>query len=271
MRILEWNINHRLGYSKTNMPEWVTNVIKGKDADIIILTECSNRVSNWKVEKNKAFDPNKYLVFTSNNDQGGNNDVVIAIKKEKISVLYSKSFFADGHSAPDHLQLKCKLKENGQEFIIVGMRIHAKNISDKQKYDQFNIVISELQEENTVIIGGDFNNNRCSYCEMGKWNLKGIDEFLKGEYVRITPEGSSIYRDVDTKDNYCFAEDHFFVKGIKSIVVKPYDRKFVENDKGKIIYKWGSDFQNKYGWEKSENNISDPYPDHAILEVDITV
>ena len=44
MRIIEWNINHRLGYSKNEMPPWVINKIKDK-ADITILTECSNRVS----------------------------------------------------------------------------------------------------------------------------------------------------------------------------------------------------------------------------------
>lgn len=268
LRILEWNINHRLGCSKVNMPEWVADVIRRKDADVVILTECCNRIPNWETEKNKAFDPNKYLVFTSNNNQGNQNDVAIAIQKEKIEVLYSKSFFSDGHNAPDHLQLKCKWKENGQMFTVVGMRIHAMKISDEQKYKQFDVVINELKEEKIVIIGGDFNNNRRSYCEKGKWNLKEIDEHLNGEYTRITPEGSSIYRDVDTKDDYCFAEDHFFVKGIKSIVVKPYDRKFVDKDKD--IYKWGSDFQARYGWEKPESKISDPYPDHAILEAEFT-
>mgnify|MGYP000950733956 CR=1 FL=1 len=268
LRILEWNINHRLGRSKANMPEWVADVIRGKDADIVILTECCNRISNWETEKNKAFAPNKYLVFTSNNNQGNQNDVTIAIKKEKIEVLYSKSFFSKGHKVPDHLQLKCRWKENEQEFTVVGMRIHAM-ISDEQKYKQFDMVINDLKEEKVVIIGGDFNNNRRSYCKKDKWNLKGIDEYLDGEYIRITPEGSSIYRDVDTEDDYCFAEDHFFVKGIKNIDVKPYDRNFVDRDKG--IYKWGSDFQAKDGWEKPENKIPDPYPDHAILEAEFIV
>ena len=269
MKIIEWNINHRLGYSKAKMPEWVADVIRKKDADIVILTECSNRVPNWKIEKDKAFDSNKYLVFTSNNNQGKQNDVTIAIKKQKIEVLYSKSFFLVGYNAPDHLQLKCRCKENNQEFTVVGMRIHAMKISDKQKYKQFDMVINELKEERKVIIAGDFNNNRRNYCEKDKWNLKEIDEHLNGEYIRITPEGASIYRDVDTKDAHCFAEDHFFVKGIKDIAVKPYDRTFV--DKDKAIYKWGTDFQTRYGWEKSENQISDPYPDHAILEAEFIV
>lgn len=269
LKIIEWNINHRLGYSKRNMPEWVAEVIKEKDADIIILTECCDRVINWETEKKKAFDLNKYIVFTSNNDQGGNNDVTIAIKKEKIEVLYSKSFYAYGHNAPDHLQLKCRYRENGRIFIVVGMRIHAMNISDKQKFNQLDMVINELKEEDIVIIGGDFNNNRRDYSEIGKWNLKEIDKHLNGEYIRITPEGSSVYRDVDTDDDYCFAEDHFFVKGIKNIVVKAYDRKFTYKDKN--IYKWDSDFQTQYGWEKPENKISDPYPDHAILEARFSV
>lgn len=30
MKIIEWNINHRLGYSKAKMPEWVADVIRKK-------------------------------------------------------------------------------------------------------------------------------------------------------------------------------------------------------------------------------------------------
>lgn len=39
MKVVGWNINHRLGYSGSNMPTWVKEVIKVKNADIVVLTE----------------------------------------------------------------------------------------------------------------------------------------------------------------------------------------------------------------------------------------
>lgn len=49
MKIIGWNINHRLGYAKANMPTWVKDVIQEKSADIIVLTETSFKVPNWEV------------------------------------------------------------------------------------------------------------------------------------------------------------------------------------------------------------------------------
>lgn len=37
MKIIGWNINHRLGYAKANMPTWVKDVIQEKSADIIVV------------------------------------------------------------------------------------------------------------------------------------------------------------------------------------------------------------------------------------------
>lgn len=46
MKIIEWNINHRCGYSRSNMPKWAKSVIQSKKADIIVLTETSFKVPN---------------------------------------------------------------------------------------------------------------------------------------------------------------------------------------------------------------------------------
>lgn len=158
--VIEWNINHRLGYSKLNMPMWVANVISKEEADIVILTECSYRVKNWPIVKNTAFNKDKYTIFESNNDQGWTNDVVIAVNKKKLNVLYAKSYFSYDHSTPDHLEVKCKCKETGKEFVVVGMRIHADHITDKEKEEEFKLVLNGIRNEENVIIGGDFNNNR---------------------------------------------------------------------------------------------------------------
>lgn len=97
-----------------------------------------------------------------------------------------------------------------------------------------------------------------------------IDKIINGQFVRKTPERSSIYKDVDTNDNLCFAEDHFLIKGINenTFTLYPYDRSFTNNDKK--IYQWGNDFQQYMGKDENGknryNSVPDPYPDHAILK-----
>ena len=269
MRIIEWNINHRLGYSKNEMPPWVINKIKGK-ADITILTECSNRVSNWqKVLCESFLDSRRYLIFSSNNDCVNNNDVTIVVNKESVEVISMYSLVAKGHNAPDHLQLKCKSMETGKLFTLVGLRIHAMNITDDQKQNQFKLVLDSISNEECVIIAGDFNCNRRCYIDKGKWNLQKIDEIIKDDYRRETPSGASWAKDVPSDNKYCFALDHFIVKGIRKFNVEPYDRSFVKYEPK--IYKWGTNFQADYGWDKPENTVRDPYPDHAILSAEFFV
>ena len=263
IKIIEWNLNHRLNYGKVATPGWVAEIISTYDADIAVLTECCNRVPNWEVAKSKAFPKEKYYTFSSNNNQANNNDVIIAIKKEKIEVLSINSLFSEEHKAPDHLQIKCKLKKSNKIFVIAGIRIHAAEIKDYEKIDQFQLVLNELENESSVIIVGDFNCNRRSFTNTDSWNLNKIDNIINKKYIRVTPTGSSWARDVSTNDEHCFALDHFLLKGISAITLNDYDRSFVK--KNVIVYKWGKDFQTKCGWQNEENNISAPYPDHAIL------
>lgn len=260
LKIIEWNINHRLGYSKKPMPIWVAEEIKNQQPDIAIITECSIRVPNWKEVRSDAFGLDKYWLFSSNNNQVNNNDVVIAVNSQKIDVISHSSFLAKDHTAPDHLQLKCQMKGTGNLFTIVGLRIHAMDISDKDKMNQLQLVLNSISEE-TVIIAGDFNCNRRSFIENGRWNIATIDKLIKSSYIRKTPEGASWARDVDSQDTYCFALDHFLVKGIRDFEIKPYYRSFVNREPD--IYKWGKDFQAQCNWDK--NQVPSPYPDHAIL------
>lgn len=262
MKIIEWNINHRLNYSNMPMPTWVAEEIKNQQSDIAIITECSNRISNWKEVCLDAFNSDKYLLFSSNNDQVHKNDVSIAVNREKIEVISYSSFLSEDHRAPDNLKLKCQMKNTDKLFTVVGLRIHAVNITDEQKINQFQLVLKSVTEKN-AIIAGDFNCNRRSFMDKHKWNISKIDKIIGKDYVRKTPEGASWARDVDSQHKCCFALDHFIVKGISNFEVKPYYRSFVEREPK--IYKWGTHFQNEYGYDKIENQIPAPYPDHAIL------
>ena len=269
-KVLEWNINHRQGHSGKKMPEWVVTVIREDhaDADIIILTECSSNVPNWETMKKRMFVDGKYLVFESSNNQGHQNDVVIAVKKERFSVKYTKSHYSANPDTADHLEVTCKT-EAGTELTVIGMRIHSydkvTDANDEKKRTAFQSIINDVKNDKIVIIGGDLNNYRRG-CPKRKWCLGRIDEICqRNGFMRYTPHGSSIYENYTEDHPYAFAEDHFIVKGVESVQLLPYDRSFVNEDK--TIYRWGQDFQINFGG----NNIDDPYPDHAILMAEITI
>lgn len=54
IKIMEWNINQRLGITQQDMPKWIADVIAEKKADIIALTEVY-KGNNWESIKNNAF------------------------------------------------------------------------------------------------------------------------------------------------------------------------------------------------------------------------
>ncbi len=276
VKIIEWNINHRLGYSNKEMPTWVKTVIQDKKTDIIVLTETSFKVPNWEVEYRAMFDRNEYYVFCSNNTDVGNNEVTIAIKKSCFSVEYVKSFLSKNgdHKYPDHLEVYCIHKETNKKIVIIGMRIHALNISDKQKKKEFESVLKSVEREETVMIAGDFNNKRRGYKDPNHiWCLDEVQQLAESYgFSMYTPlTGGSIYEDND--GDYSFPEDHIFIKGHLSITSYNYDRTFVTKDTG--VYKWGTNFTKYLGKDQNGNNIYDsvydPFPDHAIIEADFDI
>lgn len=269
MKIIEWNINHRFGYSRNKMPEWIKDVIQEKNADIIILTETSFKVPNWEEEYCKLFDRKEYYVFCSSNTDVGSNEVSIAVKKEHFKVNSFKSFLSEGHTYPDHLEIRCTHKATKKDLVIVGVRIHAMNISNQQKKSEFETVLESVKNDENVIISGDFNNYRRGFKDKDNtWDLSEVKKISeKNGFYMYTPDGGSIY--TDNRGDYSFPEDHIFTKG-KSIELScdNYDRDFVEKDKN--VYKWGKDFQKYVGKDKNGNidneNVEPPFPDHAILE-----
>lgn len=266
LRVCEWNINHRKGQSNNNMPKWVMGYILEPNYDIIILTECCEKIPNWFQEKKRLEE--RYFVFSSSNLQGEQNDVTIAVKKDTISVISTQSFFSSSHDVPDHLEARCKCKETGKQFSVVGMRIHAIDITDKEKCEELELVLNSLKDVGRVIIGGDFNNNRRT-CPPREWNMAELYKMCERKGFQVyTPDGASFARDVPTDDEHCFAEDHFIIKGVFCEEAK-YIRNFTDRDKS--IYKWGRHFQTEKNWDKPGNHVEDPYPDHAVLEGTIII
>ena len=270
MKVIEWNINHRYGHSKKKMPKWIKDVIDEEKATIIVLTETSFKIPNWEDEYRNLFDRNKYYVFCSNNTAVGNNEVTIAIKKDCFNIEYIKSYLSEGHQYPDHLEVHCIHKITKKKFVVVGVRIHAMNISNQQKREEFNTVLESVKYDENVMIVGDFNNYRRGFDD-SYWCLSKIDELATKEgFSMYTSQGGSIYKDNDGA--YSFPEDHIFIKGQLNINTCKYERSLFTN-RDTTVYKWKTDFQKYRGKDKNGeylyDNIDDPFPDHAIIEAGI--
>lgn len=270
MKVIEWNINHRYGHSKKKMSKWIKDVIDEEKATIIVLTEASFKIPNWEDEYRNLFDRNKYYVFCSNNTAVGNNEVTIAIEKDCFNIEYIKSYRSEGHLYPDHLEVHCIHKITKKKFVVVGVRIHAMNISNQQKREEFNTVLESVKYDENVMIVGDFNNYRRGFDD-SYWCLSKIDELATKEgFSMYTPQGGSIYKDNDGA--YSFPEDHIFIKGQLNINTCKYERSLFTN-RDTTVYKWKTDFQKYRGKDKNGeylyDNIDDPFPDHAIIEAGI--
>lgn len=270
MKVIEWNINHRYGHSKKKMPKWIKDVIDEEKATIIVLTETSFKIPNWEDEYRNLFDRNKYYVFCSNNTAVGNNEVTITIEKDCFNIEYIKSYLSEGHLYPDHLEVHCIHKITKKKFVVVGVRIHAMNISNQQKREEFNTVLESVKYDENVMIVGDFNNYRRGFDD-SYWCLSKIDELATKEgFSMYTPQGGSIYKDNDGA--YSFPEDHIFIKGQLNINICKYERSLFTN-RDTTVYKWKTDFQKYRGKDKNGeylyDNIDDSFPDHAIIEAGI--
>lgn len=252
------------------MPKWIKDVIDEEKATIIVLTETSFKIPNWEDEYRNLFDRNKYYVFCSNNTAVGNNEVTIAIEKDCFNIEYIKSYLSVGHLYPDHLEVHCIHKITKKKFVVVGVRIHAMNISNQQKREEFNTVLESVKYDENVMIVGDFNNYRRGFDD-SYWCLSKIDELATKEgFSMYTPQGGSIYKDNDGV--YSFPEDHIFIKGQLNINTCKYERSLFTN-RDTTVYKWKTDFQKYRGKDKNGeylyDNIDDPFPDHAIIEAGI--
>ncbi|MBQ1410547.1 MAG: nicotinamide-nucleotide amidohydrolase family protein [Oscillospiraceae bacterium] len=270
MKIIEWNLNHRIGFFKQEMPTWVQDVITEKDADIVVLTETSFRVPNWSYLARRTFGSD-YYVFHSQNALLDQNDITIAVRKSRFSVLNSSSFPSGIDGAPDHLEVRCMERETNTDLTIVGMRIH-NWIEPKERKKEAKKVLDSVCDRENVIVAGDFNNYRRGFA-FEAWNLNVLTSiFQKRGYRVITPRGGSIFYDNDGE--YSFPEDHVMLKGLFCRVKEyPYDREFVYRDSAS--YPWGKNFEHYCGQDADGKNqyehLALPVPDHAIIEVDFEI
>lgn len=263
LNIMEWNIHQQGLYLKdTPLPFWIVDEFG--DSDIVVLTEYCHRNSKADEFVCKICDQGYHYNFSQNLS---GNDVLIAVR-EKYQIL-DVSFESCGGIAavPENLRVDLKVGEN--TLSVIGVRIKEFGFRRKKSEE---IMQKDYQEQafkraknmewlmqwvkgiqNPVVIMGDFNQyqRRTSVME---WNLGVIDTMVSPSFVRITPDGQSIYKEEDDK----FPHDQFIVKGM-NVKEARYDREFVRLDR--IAYYCGKDL----------NSIDAGYPDHAILRGSIEI
>lgn len=211
IKIMEWNINQRMNYAGRDMPNWIADVIANEEADLISLTEVY-KGNNWECVKASAFNSN-YVVFETSNNLARQNEVAIAINRNKLEVIYAKTYYPGTEGIPDYLEVKCRDRENRMEFVFICVRIHAL-VNDEIKRKEFEHIMTVSKDNDTVIVCGDFNNYRRGFVN-NKWCLTEIGSICKKyDFIVKTPDGSSIYEESPDDVAYEFAEDHFLLKGI---------------------------------------------------------
>lgn len=272
IRVLEWNINQRVGCGSDNrdeIPFWIVDEIKGNDSqvrpDIIILCEVGTD-KNWK-DICQRFEE-EYFIHTSANTSQGQNDIAIMVNKKFNIVNVDNSKIScpnERNPIPDYLRVDCKMET--QDLTIIGVRLHAlslKKESEKErekelakiskiKKKEFKFILEQTKNiKNPILIGGDFNNYRRG-TPHSIWNLEVLNTLASNAGLEVhTPDGSSINEE-NASYKYQFAEDHFLTKDLSYKNLLSYNRNFTLRDPN--IYKKGKNLQ----------SIVPPNPDHAIL------
>lgn len=272
LKIIEWNINQRSNHGKIdNIPHWIAQEIIDLDADIVIITEFY-KTSDWKEFVNAL---GSYNTFVTNNSNG-NNEVLIAIKKEYTILEDSVYSWVSDYDSnmPDYLEVSIKYRQ--KIITIVGARIlvgkYKYNISEvtkemKCRKKQWNKILDRikmLQEKGNLIIGaGDFNTGRRENPNMD-WSMGVLEaELLPFDIKLYTPDGCSheLYKQKNARKpegvDYAGCPDHLFASSFMEVKTVPYYWNFVEQDK------------NVYSEREYTKNIPNPYPDHGILIAEI--
>jgi len=265
MKIIEWNINQRSNKNRLQMPEWVLREVLDQKADIIVLTEyCDTIDYNFVVNKLK-----EYNVERTNNPRG-QNDVLIAIKKE-FAVLNRKklvSSFEKGEKDNPNF-LRVDIKKGDKIVTVIGCRIrvgYGEYNKETRKYEknekndyemrgkQYKKIITEISNcENDVILIGDLNVSE-KHTEYADFNWCKVNKSLPKGFTIYTPEEGYSFYNVKIQEEFCL--DH-------------------------IITNISEEIQLDYYWDYKEGRepivyipnrkIEPPYPDHAILIAEITI
>lgn len=302
MKLLVWNINHRS--SGRGIPKFVSEEILKPNIsedpqsypDIVVLTEFLS-AANANSENIKIFKDSlseKYYTFCNEKrdmEREKANGIFIAVKRgfaeikgvpnEDLNTYYQKE------DQPNFLQLDIVV--DGKPISIIGTRIQVGGAMTRSAFIERRQQLVSLVEHivklgnKNIIVAGDFNNAKIHGDEAADYltvrdNYHGKDKneplvsfdtynyhIMKGVFATaglmvFTPPGKQcscgFKLDRDGKpDNGYLKEDHIMTKNLK-----------VEN------LKYCDDFIEKYKDERAiRDDITPPFPDHAILTSDVDI
>lgn len=164
LKIMEWNINGRSGYSCVYaIPPIIADKIMEQSVDIVVLTEFVI-TAGWHHLKSVL--EKEFVIYTSAYITG-QNGILIAIRKNIYGMdISTKQISTDINSdqteKPNFLQVTVNYKNN--LLTIIGTRIRIKDSSQKDyqnRKKQIDALIEHLADiNNNVVIIGDFNNSK---------------------------------------------------------------------------------------------------------------
>ena len=291
LKVFLWNINGRSGAGNYVLPSrMILDQImertdsNGEYPDIIILTEVVRNAPGYQ-DLLIGLTEVEYECKCSKMEKE-HNQVLIAVRKKCIDDL--NNFESEEINAEDFLNedapiassiigeqqsiklipnyLKVSFQYGEKKVSIVGCRILPGGISKKdfdnraaQFYDVLEPMIKKLQQQDIVIIGGDFNNAR--YLQ----NYEGMNQ-VNYNLHRIQAEMLSLgYIELDmwNPTHKFLSEDHLFGKGLDKYNCKPYW--------GFINIKNGYKYVNYNAYKANGYEDILGLPDHAIVLCEIEV
>ena len=252
MTILEWNINQRGGRAGGVIPSWVKNEVGNFDLAVLteFCTKCKGRDAFVEDLKQRG-----YACVCSEN--GGGNDVLIAVKREFpiLKTVWEPCYAKD--SVPENLRVDIDC--HGQKLTVAGIRIKTIEQMTKRK-QEFKWALKWLENvEGPVLITGDCNNNRRDTTNTD-WSLRVMEEQLEKKGFHLhTPAGSSIYEECPRYHE--FAYDHFAARNV-TLSGCAYLRDFTGRDPGYVL---GRDFREPWYPGAKSWSVPPSLPDHAML------
>lgn len=276
LKILEWNI-HQQGRKSKIIPMDIIKYIIGED--IIILLEINTKSTNFNEFREALTQKGYKLYMACYWECDYANDILIAvnstnnidIRVKRVSYYTAYSSRAENNNDgyfPENIFLDTEI--NNMHYVIAGVRIKELNSNYQMRKKQMETLIDWTNEIKVpIILLGDFNNLRENTPE-NRWNIRVLDNKIKGKFIRKTPKSShswgvSYYPCEEKYDGY-IKEDHLLL----SASIRETDKvglrycwDYLDDNIDRCVVKDINSFGQK------QINVPIGFPDHAIFKVRI--
>lgn len=276
LKIIEWNINSRAGYTSNIPVNLIIDQILEINPDVVILTEFVKTLGFLDL---KTILEEKYYVYTTDYKPNQNGILIAIAKKDGISVTTESIKNLNNENMPDFLEKDILVNQN-RKIKIIGTRIqtNTKDTPTQQELNedfhnrnkQFENCINYTETVNyDTIIGSDFNHGAIKSETDKNYVYKGISrEFYsyqqiwrktENNFKLVTPHRGNYHKfSYIDKNNIPIKEDHFIISKSLNIESSDYNWNFITKKNG-------------YGDIQPRDYKSFlPLPDHAIAILEIS-